>query len=304
MIRSVEEIDSIVFDLNKAIEAHYDWLINMFACVVNDNIEQSEELNACSHLLCHIGQWLDMHEPANQDEHSFFQTINSNHANMHESGRKLMLAIHTKQVGINDFSHFKQHLAIFSSAVTAYKTYLLKLRGGIDVLTGLPGRRVLDETYTRQMSRLDDQKLYLLLLDIDRFKHVNDTYGHLAGDDVLRELAKKLREWVRGSDAVFRFGGEEFIIILHAPSDKEACQIAQRLCEMIAATAIRCDDHQLNITVTIGVTQAWAMEHIDVVEKRADAAMYRGKQTGRNRCMFMELSGEIYPLDRINLNAE
>ncbi|WP_039058459.1 diguanylate cyclase [Enterobacter sp. Bisph1] len=293
MIRTTEEIDSIVADLNRAIEAHYDWLINMFACVVNNSIEQAADLNASSHLLCHIGQWLDVYKPANEDELTYFKSINSTHANMHESGRILMQAIHNKHVNIEHFSDFKHHLAIFSSGVTTYKTYLLKLRGGIDVLTGLPGRRLLDETYTRKMATHAEQNLYLLLLDIDHFKQVNDTYGHLVGDDVLRELAKNLRGWLHKGDTVFRFGGEEFIIILHAPSDNEACRTAHRLCDVIASHPVQCDDKQLPVTVTIGITQALANEPIDVVEKRADAAMYRGKQSGRNRCMFMDASGQI-----------
>ncbi|MDZ7320284.1 diguanylate cyclase [Kosakonia sacchari] len=294
MYRSTEQIDNILFDLNKAVDAHYDWLINMFACVVNSNIEKSESINAHSHHLCHFGRWLDGQQPTNQEESNCLQAIYATHKKIHNCGRELMWAIRDKKINTDKFSEFKHQLALFSAAVTAYKTYLLKMRGGVDILTGLPGRRMLDERFEQQLREISDQNIYMLLLDIDRFKNVNDTYGHLIGDGVLRELAQQLRDRIRGGDIAYRYGGEEFIIILHAPSDREACQVALRLCESVAATTIHCDDKALNITVTIGVTQAWAGESIGVVAKRADASMYRGKQTGRNRCMFMDEGGEIH----------
>ncbi|MEN0584270.1 MULTISPECIES: diguanylate cyclase [unclassified Kosakonia] len=294
MYRNTQQIDNILIDLNKAVDAHYDWLINMFACVVNNNIDQSESINAHSHHLCHFGRWLDGHQPMNQEESSCLQAIDATHTKMHNCGRELMCVIRDKKTNTDKFSEFKHRLALFSAAVTAYKTYLLKLRGGVDILTGLPGRRMLDERFEQQLKEVSDRKMYMLLLDIDRFKDVNDTYGHLVGDGVLRELAQQLRDRIRGGDTAYRYGGEEFIIILYAPSDREACMAALRLRESVAASAIHCDDKALNITVTIGVTQAWDGESIGIVVKRADAAMYRGKQTGRNRCMFMDEGGEIH----------
>ncbi|PDO90201.1 diguanylate cyclase [Kosakonia pseudosacchari] len=294
MYRSTEQIDNILFDLNKAVDAHYDWLINMFACVVNNNIEQSESINVNSHHLCHFGRWLDGHQSMDQEESNCLQAIEATHTKMHHCGRELMWVIRDKKTNTDKFSEFKHRLTLFSAAVTAYKIYLLKMRSSVDILTGLPSRRMLDERFEQQLKDVSDQNMYMLLLDIDRFKNVNDTYGHLVGDAVLRELAQQLRDRIRGGDTAYRYGGEEFIIILYAPSDREACQAALRLCKSVAATTIHCDDKALNITVTIGVTQAWAGESIGVVVKRADAAMYRGKQTGRNRCMLMDEGGEIH----------
>lgn len=293
MYRSTEQIDNILIDLNKAIDAHYNWLIDMFACVVN-NIDLSESISTCSHHLCQVGRWLDGQQPVSPEEESRLQAIDSAHTIMHNSSCELMIAIQNKEANIDDFSDFKHRLAIFSSAVTAYKTYLLKMRNGVDILTGLPGRRMLDETFDQQLNAVSDQSLYMMLLDIDRFKNVNDTYGHLVGDAVLRALAQQLRDRIRGDDTAYRYGGEEFIIILRASSDKEACHAALRLCETVAGTTINYDGKAINITVTVGITQAWAGESIGVVAKRADAAMYRGKQTGRNRCMFMDEGGEIH----------
>jgi diguanylate cyclase (GGDEF)-like protein len=294
MYRKTCHIDTILTDLNKSIDSHYDWLVNMFACVVNNTIAQSEIIEPNYHQHCGVGHWLHHHEPLGAEESACIRVISDTHANMHASGRELMLAIQNKTVSADNFADFKQRLAIFSAAVTTYKGYLLKMRSGIDILTGLPGRRMLDETFDQQLADAKEQDVYLLLLDIDRFKNINDTYGHVTGDSVLRGLAQVLRDGIRDGDHAYRYGGEEFMILLRAPSDKEACLTGLRLCNTIADTTLHCDDKALNITVTVGLTKVQPAETIGEVAKRADAAMYRGKQTGRNRCMFMDTQGEIH----------
>ncbi|MGO0765237.1 diguanylate cyclase domain-containing protein, partial [Citrobacter freundii] len=102
--------------------------------------------------------------------------------------------------------------------------YLLNIRSNIDVLTGLPGRRMLDESFDQQLLDAEPLNLYILLLDIDRFKYVNDTYGHLVGDLVLRVLASNLLSWTRYDEVAYRYGGEEFIIIIRTKTDEQACQ--------------------------------------------------------------------------------
>lgn len=157
----------------------------------------------------------------------------------------------------------------------------------MDVLTGLPGRRVLDESFDYQLSNAEPLNLYLMLLDIDRFKLVNDTYGHLTGDVVLRTLATSLANWTRDYETVYRYGGEEFIIIIKAQNDDEACRAGVRICQLVDNHAIAHPGGHINITVTAGVSRAFPEEPLDVVIGRADRAMYEGKQTGRNRCMFI-----------------
>ncbi|MCN3405091.1 diguanylate cyclase [Escherichia coli] len=141
----------------------------------------------------------------------------------------------------------------------------------------------------RDASKPDEPlNLYLMLLDIDRFKLVNDTYGHLIGDVVLRTLATYLASWTRDYETVYRYGGEEFIIIVKATNDEEACRAGVRICQLVDNHAITHSEGHINITVTAGVSRAFPEEPLDVVIGRADRAMYEGKQTGRNRCMFID----------------
>ncbi|KFB96943.1 adenylyl cyclase [Citrobacter freundii ATCC 8090 = MTCC 1658 = NBRC 12681] len=195
------------------------------------------------------------------------------------------------------FDSFQDALLAFTSSVMDYKIYLLNIRSNIDVLTGLPGRRMLDESFERQLLDAEPLNLYILLLDIDRFKYVNDTYGHLVGDVVLRALASNLLSWTRYDEVAYRYGGEEFIIIIRTKTDEQACQAGLRLCRLIGQKKIPYSDGEIAITVTAGITRVQPGETLDTALGRADRAMYQGKQTGRNRCMFMDENEQIALVD-------
>jgi diguanylate cyclase len=143
--------------------------------------------------------------------------------------------------------------------------HLLQRRTSYDALTGLPLRRVLDESFDNTVSEFAADGLYLLLLDIDHFKKINDNYGHLIGDDVLRAFALQLEDGTRRNEPVYRYGGEEFIILLHATCDKEASIIAKRLRESVAATDIKTADHRIHITFSAGLSRIHAGESLHEV---------------------------------------
>jgi two-component system cell cycle response regulator len=126
----------------------------------------------------------------------------------------------------------------------------------------------------------------ILLFDIDHFKAVNDTYGHAAGDEVLRVIAQRASHNLRGTDMVARFGGEEFVVAMADTPREIAAMVAERLRERIAAEPIVLPDvpEGLTVTVSIGVASAAPGDTTpDDVLRRADAAMYRAKAGGRNR---------------------
>ena len=128
------------------------------------------------------------------------------------------------------------------------------------------------------------ESLALLLCDVDHFKRVNDTYGHLTGDEVLRGLAAELRQQVRGSDVVGRFGGEEFVVLLPRADADEACMIAERLRHRASVMPIYADNDAVNVTVSIGVA-VLGVHGRDLLEllTAADLAVYRAKDGGRDQ---------------------
>ncbi|HIC1892385.1 diguanylate cyclase [Citrobacter freundii] len=297
MMRNTKEIDTILIELNKSIDAHYKWLVTMFRCVVSLDVTQPGIMGENSHCVCRFGQWLNNQSRYNEDDCSYVSKINATHEKMHLLGKELLLAIVEKRSHPWHFDSFQDALLAFTSSVMDYKIYLLNIRSNIDVLTGLPGRRMLDESFDRQLLDAEPLNLYILLLDIDRFKYVNDTYGHLVGDVVLRALASNLLSWTRYDEVAYRYGGEEFIIIIRTKTDEQACQAGLRLCCLIGQKKIPYADGEIGITVTAGITRVQPGETLDTALGRADRAMYQGKQTGRNRCMFMDENEQIALVD-------
>ena len=297
MMRNTKEIDAILIELNKSIDAHYKWLVTMFRCVVSSDVTQPDIMGENSHFVCRFGQWLNNQSRYNEDDCSYVSKIIATHEKMHLLGKELLLAIVEKRSHPWHFDSFQDALLAFTSSVMDYKIYLLNIRSNIDVLTGLPGRRMLDESFDRQLLDAEPLNLYIFLLDIDRFKYVNDTYGHLVGDVVLRALASNLLSWTRYDEVAYRYGGEEFIIIIRTKTDEQACQAGLRLCRLIGQKKIPYAEGEIGITVTAGITRVQQGETLDTVLGRADRAMYQGKQTGRNRCMFMDENEQIALVD-------
>jgi diguanylate cyclase (GGDEF)-like protein len=130
-----------------------------------------------------------------------------------------------------------------------------------------------------------DKPLSLAMLDIDRFKKINDTYGHLAGDFVLRKLGTILQEKLRADDFLARYGGEEFALIMREISKQNALQTAERLRELVEATPFKHEGNKMAVTVSIGVA-TWPDDPIDSAQKlikTADKNLYAAKRKGRNR---------------------
>jgi two-component system cell cycle response regulator len=162
----------------------------------------------------------------------------------------------------------------------------LEFLASTDALTGCLNRRALLEALEREVDRARryDLVLTLLMLDIDHFKLINDTLGHLVGDSVLRQLGDLLRREVRSVDAVARYGGEEFVILLPETAVHGAMIFADRMRERIANYSFGDPGRPVRITVSVGVAcyPNRAMESPESFIALADAALYRAKADGRN----------------------
>ncbi|KAF0130774.1 MAG: two-component system cell cycle response regulator [Xanthobacteraceae bacterium] len=160
-----------------------------------------------------------------------------------------------------------------------------------DGLTGLHNRRYMEShlgTLVDQAS-MRGKPLAVLVLDIDYFKAVNDTWGHDAGDEVLREFAQRLRKSVRGIDLVCRLGGEEFVVVMPDTDAGVASIVAERIRNRVASEpfAIHKGARAIDVTVSIGMAQRLAGDaDADTILKRADQALYRAKRDGRNRVVL------------------
>ncbi|VVP54111.1 hypothetical protein PS858_05545 [Pseudomonas fluorescens] len=155
----------------------------------------------------------------------------------------------------------------------------------IDPLTGLPNRAAWSERLDHEIQQWQQHgnTLLLAMLDLDHFKRINDNYGHLAGDKVLKIIATVLRKRLRGTDFIARFGGEEFVLLMPATAPAVGAKLLESLRAAIEACPFHFKSEPVTITISMGLTAFKPGEHSDVVLKRADQALYRAKHAGRNR---------------------
>lgn len=155
----------------------------------------------------------------------------------------------------------------------------------IDPLTGLPNRAAWSERLEHEIRQWQQHgnTLSLAMLDLDHFKRINDSYGHLAGDKVLKIIATVLRKRLRGSDFIARFGGEEFVLLLPATPPAAGAKLLETLRAAIEACPFHFKGERVTITISMGLASFRVGEHSDMVLKRADQALYRAKNAGRNR---------------------
>lgn len=194
----------------------------------------------------------------------------------------------TRLIKIND----KQQLKLNEANI------ILERHSKHDELTGIFNRRMFNEMYLREWRRSAryNQRVSILMLDIDHFKSVNDTYGHQAGDELLKITAKKIDEvGRRAGDIAARFGGEEFVLLLHDIAELNAFKIAESIRENIAGSYLEYRGKTIKITVSIGIA---SMVPDLIVDREklvwmADQALYLAKRTGRNRvCVYKDAASD------------
>ncbi|MDQ7782480.1 MAG: diguanylate cyclase [Desulfomonilaceae bacterium] len=168
-----------------------------------------------------------------------------------------------------------------------------------DALTRLWNREAVLRFLEKELTRAEREKttVGVIIGDIDRFKSINDQYGHLAGDSVLRHVADKLASSVRGYDSVARYGGEEFIVVLPNSNAKAAFRVAERARSEIAAHPARTREGTFHVTMSFGVavSQPYIPTDVDSIIRAADKALYRAKNEGRNRVVLAEEESQWKP---------
>ncbi|MBX3422915.1 MAG: GGDEF domain-containing protein [Pirellulaceae bacterium] len=174
-----------------------------------------------------------------------------------------------------------------------------------DSLTGLPNRRALEEYLQSCLESKTNQHLGLLLLDIDRFKSINDSYGHPAGDAVLIAFARKISGACDQQSFAARHGGEEFAIVLIASDEVQLIKKATRIRQAVSANPIVHEDLELVVTASAGLSLVQPGDDLNVAAERSDEGMYQAKRNGRNQGFWLASQGwEPFPDEGEDLDAE
>jgi diguanylate cyclase (GGDEF)-like protein len=172
----------------------------------------------------------------------------------------------------------------------------LRFQGTHDALTGIWNRGTVLELLQRELERAarSESATGVLMLDLDHFKQVNDTYGHLTGDAVLKEVAQRVSQTVRSYDLVGRYGGEEFLVVLPNCSRDQIQDCAERIRLAVASAPVVVHDSEIPVTASIGATVAagGAAEDMEIIGA-ADAALYQAKNSGRDRVILSSARRQI-----------
>lgn len=174
-------------------------------------------------------------------------------------------------------------IAVVSSRIERARTIRAQLNH--DSLTGLLTHGALKEQFARELARArrNGSELSVVMIDVDHFKKVNDTYGHATGDRVLKSLARLLRQHLRASDVVGRYGGEEFVVLLPETKSEVALRVLDRIRELFAQIQHHSDSTTFMVSFSAGIASVPTFFDADEVVEAADAALYRAKQGGRNQ---------------------
>lgn len=166
-----------------------------------------------------------------------------------------------------------------------HEAEFLQSRIEIDALTQVLSRSSILDFLRNTLAHTQSasETACVVMVDIDHFKRVNDQFGHLIGDEVLRRVADRIKKSLRQNDAVGRYGGEEFLIVLGSIELQQAKEIAERIRLHVAADALRLTNAFVSVTISLGIAQVTAKDDINSAIERADRAMYVAKSSGRNR---------------------
>lgn len=285
------ETDTFIAELDAAVEAHMNWTRRILRCAVLRSAPGGDVLDPMAHTLCRFGVWFAANRVEFESlDASAARRVEAVHQSMHDAIRSLCAQVLAGQPGLNDdLDAFEASQAELINLLANFKTLILSNAVRQDPLTGLPLRYNIENDFAlyQKEARRNRSLLYVVMIDVDHFKPINDTYGHQVGDLVLRHVANTLKQGLRGDEPLYRFGGEEFLWLLKCKSAEEARKSARRILASVGTTPVPIDDEEtLRLTITMGLALAGEMEDLSSAIKRADMALYEGKQSGRNRYVF------------------
>lgn len=273
---------------------HLEWMLLLIAELQGTAREGSHcELD---HTQCSFGQWLHNPSIPYLSNTSHFSDIQRLHITLHELAFNIFSQHNSKILDHKNMIQMLQHLDYTSleigNEIAIINDMLIIGEYTKDPLTGLLGRRLFEKIVMGQIeiAKATESECSIIMCDLDHFKEINDRFGHLAGDEVIKNFAVSLQTTLRKSDFIFRFGGEEFLILLPSTNYKEAHLLAEKICQRSNEAKLEYEGELLTYTVSIGVceidTHDLAFVTKDTIQKyiqMVDSKLYLAKQNGRNR---------------------
>ncbi len=280
----------IVDELERALNGYRRWVRRLQATLVVDGVRPApDDLAEDAHLLSAFGRWYHNEASTYLRNHPAFGTVGENHRHMHDLARRLVAAVNDDaDITAAQYNAFVAGVDHFKFSVRELLAEAQEILRYTDPLTGVANRFAMMPSLEQERQRAGrtDHPCCLAMMDLDRFKEINDTYGHHAGDAVLQTVTQYLLDHIRNYDQVYRYGGEEFVVLLPNTPPDRAKRVLDRLRRGLKRQSIRIEGGKaLHITASFGVAPLTPATPVKATIRNADKAMYAAKKAGRNRVM-------------------
>jgi len=308
----VAELNNLQYQVDTLIDAHD--ALRSWQSVVNRALicgpDRVAEVGRCrEHGQCAIGkldQWLAENSQTLPQHRLGLQKLNHLHQQVTDMACKILhQRLADGKVDCDDYTAFEQSYQKLDQAIWQLQSELHFLLFSRDSLTGLPTRRELVSLLPTaiQSAREAGLVVYLAIMDIDHFKPINDKHGHHIGDQALRLVSDRLRGALRRDDALFRYGGEEFVLLLTNIADEQAAlKIVERARLALCEHPLEFGDTRIELSASFGLARLEQLHKLNTALAVADAALYRAKAQGRNRVVVA--SAEDYQQAEQGLTGE
>lgn len=280
------ELIPIIQQLEHAQLNHRKWIQLLMRSLVCGSEHPPADKSADAHTKCAFGQWYYGEQPEMLANNELFCDIELLHKRMHQRAAALLaLKDNQHDIACDDFDAFVQKVDEFSRTIELLRNELSVKVYSIDPLTGALNRAAMESELfnIHELVSRNRDPASILMIDIDNFKQLNDTYGHPFGDRVLCGIVKFLQRHLRPFDKLFRYGGEEFLISLNSTDIISAGIIAERIRQGVSEVPFHIDGELIKVTISIGVAGIEGDIPVEKIINNADCALYNAKKAGRNR---------------------
>ena len=274
-------------------ESHIKWLDQLTQAMEHKDCSKMPELDSCK---CVFGKWLEDKGKLSISNNSKFKEINKLHQTLHFVAFKIENMINKNDCDCHAGMTYLEKAEFISleigTELTVIDNKMIMTKAKKDPLTGVLNRSLLEQLFQDQfeIALVTQQSFVLAMCDLDHFKTINDTYGHIEGDNILKLFSKILKQNIRGSDLIFRYGGDEFIIIFPASKKDQVKKLLDKVRIEFQKNIIQNDSYEKNITVSMGTFEMKPSDS-DLNEKapfqyfleQVDKKLYSAKNKGRNR---------------------
>lgn len=272
-------------------ESHIKWVLDLIVYIKTNEFEDNyPELNPD---LCQFGKWMHSTTTSYLLTSSHFKVIERLHINLHDLAANVINYCKSRVVRPATLIHLMQRIDYYSLEIGNEIAFLNEIEEGAkDPLTHLLTRRLFNKIMLNKLdiSKATGREFALMMCDLDHFKSINDTYGHGVGDLVLKHFSDLLTQTLRKSDYIFRFGGEEFMVLLPMTGKEDALALAKKVCETAASQELPVADTCIRYSVSIGTigvlvdsSVETSQENINHYVAQVDEKLYLAKERGRNR---------------------